>query len=289
MHASGKVTAKMKPLFEELSNIHQKPELFSAYTAETLWTEPHLAQQMLQTHLDQNTPLASRTLPVIDQTVEWLDDRFSLNGKRVCDLGCGPGLYAERYAQCGAIVEGLDFSANSIAYAIENATADRGSLSFRQANYLTDEVPAEQDLVTLIYCDFCPLSPVQRSTLLEKVRRSLAPDGAFVFDVHSTKALQEISEGTVLARNPMNGFWSANDCYVFQSTWIYAPDAVSLDLFTIIEQGKTWRVYNWLQHFSPESIEADLHAGGFTVESIGGGFGASDETAGTFSVVARPS
>lgn len=278
----------MKPLFEELSDIYQKPELFSAYTAETLWTEPHLAQQMLKTHLDQNTPLASRTLPVVEQTVAWLDDLLALGGKSVCDLGCGPGLYAERYAQRGAFVEGLDFSANSIAYATENATSDRGSLSFQQANYLTDELPAGQDLVTLIYCDFCPLSPAQRSILLNKVRRTLTPAGAFVFDVHSTKTFEGISEGTVLSRNPMNGFWTANDCYVFQSTWTYEPDAVSLDLFTIVEEGKIWRVYNWLQYFSPESITAELQSHGFEVESIGDGCGTSDETSGTFTVVARP-
>ena len=289
MCASRKVMTEMRPLFEELSEIHRKPELFSAYTAETLWTEPHLAQQMLKTHLDQNTSLASRTLPVIEQTVQWLDERFSLDGKKVCDLGCGPGLYAERYAQSGAIVEGLDFSANSIAYASNNATANHGSLSFQQANYLTDNLPAGQDLITLIYCDFCPLSPAQRRILLEKVRRALVPGGAFVFDVHSAKSFEEISERIVLNRNPINGFWSANDCYVFQSKWIYAADAVSLDLFTIVEERKTWRIYNWLQHFLPKSIHAELQANGFEVENISSGFGSKDEAAGTFTVVARPS
>ena len=278
----------MKLLFEELSEIYQKPELFSAYTAETLWTEPHLAQQMLKTHLDQNTPLASRTLPVVDQTVAWLDDQIGLDGKKVCDLGCGPGLYAERYAQSGAFVEGLDFSANSIAYAIKNATSDRGSLSFRRANYLIDELPAGQDLITLIYCDFCPLSPSQRSILLSKVRNALLPNGAFVFDVCSTKAFEEVSEGTVLSRNQANGFWTTNDCFVFQSTWCYPTDAVSLDLFTIVEEGKIWRIYNWLQYFSPESIQAELQAHGFKVENMSGGFGANDETADTITIVARP-
>jgi len=278
----------MKSLFEVLSEVYQKPELFSAYTAETLWTEPHLAQQMLKTHLDQNTPLASRTLPVVEQTVAWLDDRFGLEGKNVCDLGCGPGLYAERYAQRGAFVEGLDFSTNSIAYATENAASGRGSLSFRRADYLSDELPSGQDLVTLIYCDFCPLSPAQRSILLNKVRCALVPDGAFVFDVYSTKAFEGISEGTVLSRNHANGFWSANDCFVFQSTWTYPIDAVSLDLFTIVEEGKTWRVYNWLQYFSLESVEAELQAHGFRVENLSERFDANADTTDTFTIVARP-
>lgn len=98
-----------------------------------------------------------------------------------------------------------------------------------------------------------------------------------------------ILEGVALARNPMNGFWTANDCFVFQSTWIYEPDAVSLDLFTVVEEKKTWRIYNWMQHFSPESIKAELQAHGFELDHLGSAFGKNDEAAGTLKVVARPS
>ena len=276
-------------MFEELSAICRKPELFSAYTAETLWTEPHLAKQMLKTHLDQTTPLASRPLHIIDQTVQWLDERFGLNGKRICDLGCGPGLYAGRYAQRGAQVEGVDFSASSIEYATLNAKPGRGSLAFRQGNYLTDALPAHQDLVTLIYCDFCVLSPSQRATLLDKVRRMLNPEGAFAFDVPSTKAFENVSEGMVFARNYMDGFWTADECYVFHRTWKYETAAVSLDLFTIVEEQKTWNVYNWLQHYSQITLKAELKSCGFEIDDINNRFDMSDTEAHSFTVVAKPS
>ncbi|WP_420346192.1 class I SAM-dependent methyltransferase [Pelagibius sp.] len=274
-------------MFEELSEIHRKPNLFSVYTAETLWTEPHLAQQMLKTHLDQTTPLASRPLHIIDQTVQWLDEKFGLNGKRICDLGCGPGLYAERYAQRGAQVEGMDFSASSIEYATLNSDPGRGSLAFRRANYLTDALPTQQDLITLIYCDFCVLSPSQRAALLDKVHRSLNSEGSFVFDVSSMKAFETVSEGIVFARNYMDGFWTADECYVFHSTWKYETAAVSLDLFTIVEEQKTWRVYNWLQHFSQSTLEAELKSRGFEIDDISNRFDASDTEAHSFTVVAR--
>ena len=276
-------------MFEELSQICRKPDLFSCYSAETLWTEPHLAQQMLKTHLDQTTPLASRPLPVIDQTVQWLDERFGLNGKRICDLGCGPGLYASRYAQRGAQVEGVDFSASSIEYAILNAKPGRGALSFRQANYLNDPLPEHQDLVTLIYFDFCVLSPSQRATLLNKVRHMLVPEGAFVFDVPSMRGFENVSEGIVFARNHMDGFWTADECYVFHSTWKYETAAVSLDLFTIIEEQRTWDVYNWLQHYSEIKLKTELSSCGFEIDEINDGLGASGTEAHSFMVVAKPS
>lgn len=278
----------MTAMFEELSEIHRKPDLFSVYTARTLWTEPHLARQMLKTHLDETTPLASRPPHIIDQTVRWLDERFGLNGKRICDLGCGPGLYAERYAQFGARVEGVDFSAGSIEYATLNANPGRGSVAFRQANYLTDPLPAGQDLITLIYYDFCVLSPSQRASLLDKVRRSLNPEGAFVFDVPAMKAFESVSEGIVFARNYMDGFWTADECYVFHSTWKYGTAAVSLDLFTIVEEQKTWRVYNWLQHFSQSTLKAELKSSGFEIDDIHNGFDARETKAHSFTVVAKP-
>ncbi len=123
--------------------------------------------------------MASRPFAAIDSVVTWLDEKFHLNGKTVCDLGCGPGLYTERYAQLGALVCGLDFSTNSIEYAKLSAVEKDLSVSYAVANYLTDPLPQDQDLVTMIYCDLCPLSPAQRQILLGKVRASLNHDGLF--------------------------------------------------------------------------------------------------------------
>jgi hypothetical protein len=41
------------------------------------------------------------------------------------------------------------------------------------------------DLVLLIFCDLCALAPEARARLLRNVRGWLAPDAAFVFEVHS--------------------------------------------------------------------------------------------------------
>jgi 2-polyprenyl-3-methyl-5-hydroxy-6-metoxy-1,4-benzoquinol methylase len=88
-----------------------------------------------------------------------------LAGKAVCDLGCGPGLYASRLAQRGARVTGLDFSALSIEYGRTAARDKNLALDFEVADYLKDELPGDQDLVLLIYADLCALSPERRQTL----------------------------------------------------------------------------------------------------------------------------
>lgn len=214
-------------MYDQLKKFHQRPEVFSAYTVDVLWTRPHLADRMLQTHLDQHTPLASRPFASIDRVVAWLDNKFHLHGKTVCDLGCGPGFYSERFAQRGAIVSGLDFSANSIEYARASALNNNVSATYIVANYLTDPLPQDQELVTLIYCDLCPLSHAQRKVLLGKIRASLSPGGTFVFDVASIKAFEGTSEHSAFGRNYMDGFWSANDYFAFHNAYQYAEDRKS--------------------------------------------------------------
>ena len=273
-------------MYEDLKHLSERPGVFSIYTADTLWTEPHLAKMMLATHLDQDTALASRPTAAINRMVDWVDQSIGLNEKSVCDLGCGPGLYASRYAKRGANVTGLDFSASSVAYAKRQSSSADAPVSYRVANYLTDPLPEQQDLVTLIYCDLCALSPSQRQILLAKIRECLVPGGKLVFDVYSEQAFERVTEGASFGRNLMHGFWSANDYFAFQNTFRYEREAVSLDRFTIIEDARTWDVFNWLQYFSPDQIRREIEAAGFTSIEIVDGFDLDPEDQATFGVVA---
>lgn len=231
--------------------------------------------------------MASRPFASIDRVVKWLDDTFHLRGKSVCDLGCGPGLYAERYAQRGAIVCGLDFSANSIEYARANASENMGSAAYILANYLVDPLPRDQDLVTLIYCDLCALSYAQRKVLLWKIRTSLKPGGAFVFDVASSKDFDNKTELSAFGHRYMDGFWAAGDYFAFHNAFRYENENVSLDHFAIVEEEGVWEVYNWMQYFTAESIEAELDANGFEVLDVVSGFGVEEAEEKTFGVIAR--
>jgi len=275
-------------MYDQLREIHRRPTAFSVYTADVLWTRPHLAQQMLQTHLNQDTPLASRPLVAINRFASWLDEKFSLNGKTVCDLGCGPGLYTERYANYGAKVSGLDFSANSIEYAKKSASDKNVTVTYIVANYLSDPLPQDQDLITLIYCDLCPLSPGQRQTLFGKVRKSLRPDGLFVFDVASMKAFEAKVESTTFGHEYMDGFWSDRDYFAFHNAYRYKDQNISLDHFVIIEENDTWDVYNWMQYYTPRSITSELNANGFELIDIVDGFGTNQTDDKTFGVIAKP-
>ena len=147
-------------MYSILAEYARRPPLFSVYTAEELWTDPHLAQQMLAFHLDPDQDLASRNHAFVKRSLGWLNERFELGGgRRVLDLGCGPGLYANALAELGASVTGVDFSQNSLAYGRSEAESRGLDVVYEHGNYLEIDLQGTFDLILLIFGDFCPLDP----------------------------------------------------------------------------------------------------------------------------------
>ncbi len=253
-------------LFQVLTEINRCPAEFAVYTASILWNDEHISKNMLACHLDEDGVLASRPQKFIQRSAGWISDRFCLtNGKRVADFGCGPGLYASRFATTGAAVTGIDFSARSIAFA-RGAAKERGlEIEYVESDYLEYQTDQKFDLITLIYCDLCALSPDQRRILLHKFRDSLADDGAMILDASSLNAYQNIQETTEFGRRTMGGFWSAEDYWGFKNTFKYDKTKVVLDKYVIVEPSRTMEVYNWLQYFSLESLTRELQECGLRV------------------------
>ena len=257
-------------MYELLQDVARRPEPFSRYTAMELWTRPHLARQMLSFHLNQETETASRRFETIDQVVNWIDSQLQLSGKRVCDLGCGPGLYTQRFSARGAEVTGVDFSTHSLAYANSRAKEDEQSIRYLNADYLSDDLPSGFDVITLIYTDLCVLSPEQRTILLSRMREMLNPDGHIVLDVAGMGTLASKEEYTHIEDRLMNGFWANGDYVGIHRTFVYLDEHLSLDRYLIVEPNETWQIFNWFQHYTPESLQAELSSAGFAVDRMVG-------------------
>lgn len=254
-------------MYDLLYDISQRPKPFSRYTAKELWTRPHLARQMLSFHLNQETDLASRRFRSIDRVVNWIDAQLVLSGKSLCDLGCGPGFYTERFAAKNAKVTGVDFSQHSLNYA-KNQT--KQPISYIMADYLKDELPTCFDVITLIYTDYCVLSPEQRQLLLYRMREMLNPGGHIVIDVAGVGSLACKEEMIFIENQLMGGFWSAGDYVGIQKSFIYPEEHLSLDRYIIVEPNETWQIFNWFQYFTPDSIQAELKEAGFKVNKMVG-------------------
>ncbi|MBN2085969.1 MAG: class I SAM-dependent methyltransferase [Anaerolineales bacterium] len=254
-------------MFAQLEEIHRRPKPFEAYTAADLWTDAYISGRMLAFHLNGEIDLASRKLPFIDRSAGWIISRFGIReGKSVADFGCGPGLYTQRLAATRAAVTGIDFSANSLEYAEARAREAHLPIRYVRRNYLEFETDETYDLILMIFCDYCALSPEQRKILLEKFRHLLKPGGSILMDLCQMNAFRRKAESADFAPNLMENFWSPESYYGFRNTFRYEDARVTLDKYTIVEKRRTRVMYNWLQYFDRESIAAELAESGLTIE-----------------------
>ena len=256
-------------MFKELKEINSRPAPFQFYTADELWTNEHISKKMLEYHLNESIDVASRNKSFIEKSVRWITSHFNVDNKtEIADFGCGPGLYTNRLAERGANVTGIDFSKNSLNYAKQVAAEKGLNVNYVLANYLEFETTNRFDLITMIMCDFCVLSPEQRKKLLSKFHSLLKPDGSVLLDVYSLNSFNQKEESATYEWNQLNGFWSQEDYYCFVNTFKYEKEKVILEKYTIIEESRKRVYYNWLQYYSESSLGKEFEANGFVFEHL---------------------
>jgi len=233
------------------------------------WDDPHISGQMLATHLDPNTDLASRKPETIDKSVAWIMTDLGLqSGDNLLDLGCGPGLYASRFARLGVRVTGVDYSRRSIDYARENAKIHDLDITYHYQNYLELEDENLYDAAALIFGDYCVLKLEDRKKLLANVHRALRPDGLFVLDV-TTPQLRHHQGDKCSWYVADAGFWRPTLHLVLENGFAYPEEKIFLDQYIVIEGDGRLTIYrNWFQDFNREMIVNELENGDFQVQSL---------------------
>jgi len=245
----------------------------SASSTSMFWTDPHIAAILLKEHLNPDTDAASRRPEAIDATLSWLERTVLRGPSRVLDLGCGPGLYAERLARRGHRVTGIDFSAGSVDHA--RASADKAGLGvdYRGGNYVTDEYGSGYDLVMIIYCDLGALSPEDRMAVLRKARSALNPGGAFVFDFIGESLATTFSPGKGWSFEE-SGFWSPRPHLVLEERKHF-PELKTVQRATLVAEPDTGRVERYMirdSYFSDEDARRLASEAGFASCELHRGF-----------------
>ena len=69
-------------------------------------------------------------------------------------------------------------------------------------------------------------------------------------------------------KNQLDGFWSAKPYFGFVASFKYDDEKVSLDKYTIVEEDRQRETYNWLQYFSPESLQKEVHNTGLQIDEL---------------------
>ena len=249
----------------DIITTNEKPEIYERGTA-FMWTDEHISKQLLAIHLNPDIDLGSRKKSSIEKTANWILSTQKEKGElSILDLGCGPGLYTELFAEQGHKVTGIDISENSIEYAKKSAESKNLDIRYLNSSYLEVELESNScDLVVMIYTDLGVLTPGERESLLEKIYRVLKKGGTFIFDVLKDRDLESrISPRTWEAGK--NGFWKAAPYLALSESFLYPEEKVILFQHTIVDARENIDTYRfWTHFFSRGDVSKMLEAHGFT-------------------------
>ncbi|HCS74547.1 MAG TPA: class I SAM-dependent methyltransferase [Clostridiales bacterium] len=250
-------------MFNELKKHVIKPPLYSQSTNK-FWDDEHISKGMLEAHLNPNWDAATRKPEFLDKSVSWISKIAPPpQYNSLLDLGCGPGLYAERFNAAGYAVTGVDFSKRSIAYAKEQASFNKSNIDYHYQNYLTIDYLEQFDVITLIYCDYAALSITDRLILLKKVYQALRPNGKFIFDVFTPLMRKDESRSWYYCEE--NGFFSEKPHICLESVYQYDDaDSTELRQFIVITEDNVDCYNIWDHFFTKEVLQSEIQTVGFS-------------------------
>lgn len=243
----------------ELETRLARPKLDTPSTR-AFWDDPHISSQMMAFHLDPHLEAASKRHPTIDAECAYLAKALDLkSGKTLVDLGCGPGLYLERWVNTGASLVGVDLSPLAIATARQRLSAP---IRWINADYRHLPTDVMADVMTLIYYDFTALPVHEQIPLLQTLVKHLNPGGCLALDVMTPN--QTVSE-SVSVKLRLGGFWSATQHLEIHQVFIHEAPLVIIDQYTLVDPQahiESIRIQNRL--LTKEELEAMLKAAGLT-------------------------
>jgi SAM-dependent methyltransferase len=244
-----------------LAALSRTPELYAESTS-AFWDDEHISKGMLEAHLSPNTDAASRKPDFLDASAKWLRSLCVKESPALLDLGCGPGLYAERLTRLGFAVTGVDISRRSLTYAEAKAKESGLSIRYLCCDYTRLAFEAEFDLCILIYDDYGVLSPENRRKVLGNARRALRKGGLLILDAYTPARLRDYSLQTEVYHSG-GGFWTDREYAEISRHFIYPETRNYCDQSIIITEDKC-EVYNiWNQIYTRESLARELEGAGF--------------------------
>ncbi|MBE5979608.1 MAG: class I SAM-dependent methyltransferase [Paenibacillaceae bacterium] len=249
-------------MFNQLSDYTKKPKLYAPSTGK-FWDDEHISKGMLEAHLNPDWNAATRKHDFVDKSVRWITSIAPpAQFQQLLDLGCGPGIYAERFRKAGYTVTGIDFSKRSIEYAQEQTLLNKSNIQYYYQNYLTIDYTEQFDVITLIYCDYAPLSITDRLILLRKVYQALKPNGKFIFDVFTP--LMRKAENRSWYNCEESGFWNENPHICLNSVYQYDDEDNTELVQSIVLTEDTINCYNiWDHYFTKEKLISEIKPVGF--------------------------
>lgn len=238
----------------KLLSLTKRPKVYETGSS-TMWTDPYISRQLLKYHLASDNDMASRSSEKIDLIVDWIDQMLGKSNIDILDLGCGPGLYAERFAKKGHKLTGIDFSENSIKYAKKSAAEKNLNIEYIQMDYRELKIKEKYDLAVLIYLDFCVFNPDDANIVLQNIYRSLKTKGMLLLDVINERNI----DSKIMPQSwevEESGFWKESPYIALSRGYHYPQEKLLLNQHIVIDSEKKIDTYNfWSRYYEKEEMK----------------------------------
>lgn len=228
------------------------------------WDDVGFSRRMLREHLSQLHDAASRRTSTIDAQVSWIHDEL-LSGERthILDLGCGPGLYANRLAECGHSVLGIDLSPASISYA--EAQRQSEDARFMLADIRDAELPGPFGLALLLFGEANAFRPEHLENILKRTREALAVGGLLLVEAHSFEAVKRIGSRPPDWHTARSGLFSDDPYLCLHEAFWHEEFSAASERWHVVDlaTSETTRLASSAQAYSEEQYRELLGRCGF--------------------------
>jgi len=251
--------------FSEFASRSRSPEPWSE-GEKIPWDDAAFSSRMLEEHLSQDHDMASRRSATIDTQVEILNSMIGSDQAKILDLGCGPGLYCQRFARLGHRCSGIDFSPASIAYACHHSVFERLDITYCQGDIRTVPYPSGQDMVLMLFGEFNVFRPEDALSISIKAKEALRPGGLFVVEMSTFDSIYSQGHGQPFWRALAHGLFSDKPhLWLYEASWDPSKKACTDRHFILEESAHEVIEYaSSAMAYTKAEIEAMLVKAGFS-------------------------
>ena len=236
------------------------------------WDDPAFSERMLREHLDEAHGAASRVTEERQLQLDWIWSTLKLApDMRICDLTCGPGLYAVELARRGCHVLGVDFGPAAVAYARKLAAGAGVTerCEIHQEDIRTVALPAAAfDLVLLIYGQLAVFTKAEAAALLTKAAAALKPGGHLVVELLNQDRVDKTTSNWWFTDN--SGLWGDGPFLHLGERFWDDEQELSYERFHILhlEDGHYTEVHLCDQTYAMSTMQQMMREAGFRQVNI---------------------
>jgi len=240
------------------------------------WSNPDFSRRILKEQLYPDNDIASRRPGAIAKQMDFIHHQL-LQGQQtsVLDLACGPGLHSHQLAKLGHRCRGIDIAPAAIEHAKCTCTNENLNCDFLRADLFDSDFGRDYGLAMLTFGDFNSYSRNNGNALIQKVFKSLKPNGLFLLEALNPDGIRDIGEREPGWMTVESGMFSDKP-YLYLDKYIFseAENLATAHYFIVNSTGTVDHYQQNYLGYSDDEYQQLLLDAGFDSVEFYPGFGA---------------